>query len=171
MEPESTQARTPTDAVTSIYEILQNYDEATRTRILASVMTLMGTPAPTIGAAMPGGPARKLSPMELVQAKEPATNAQRIMVFAYYREKYEGINYFSRADLEAYFEKAKLAPPENFARDFREAVKQGWLYENGSESYLTGKGLETVETGFGGRALPRGRGSKRKGQKPKQKRT
>jgi hypothetical protein len=101
----------------------------------------------------------------LIQAKEPATNTQRIIVFAYYREKYENLNYFSRDDLKPYFAKAKLPPPANFDRDFGEVVKQGWLYENGSESYLTSKGLEVVEAGFAGKALTRGRAAaKSKGQ-------
>ncbi len=148
--------KSPTDAVNSIYEALQPYDDATRQRILASVQSLMGL-SPTVAVAAPTAAKRMLSPIELIQAKEPATNAQRIIVFAYYREKYEGLNYFARGDLEGYFAKAKQPAPGNYDRDFNEAVKQGWLYENGSESYLTGKGLEAVEAGFGGKGLPRGR--------------
>jgi hypothetical protein len=103
-----------------------------------------------------------LSPVELIQEKNPATNSQKIALFAYYREKYEGLSRFSRGDLKTYFSKAKESPPGNYDRDFNNAVKVGWIHEDGSESYLTSKGLEAVEAGFGGRGLPRGRATSKK---------
>jgi hypothetical protein len=159
VQPSTVAQKSPMDAVNSIYDALEPYDDATRQRILSSVQSLMGV-APSAPITAPLAAKRMLSPIELIQAKEPATNAQRIIVFAYYREKYEGQNYFARGDLEGYFAKAKQPAPGNYDRDFNEAVKQGWLYENGSESYLTGKGLEAVEAGFAGKGLPRGRFSK-----------
>ena len=82
--------------------------------------------------------------------KRPGTNAQRIAAFAYYRERTESNPRFSRADLELYFQKAKLAPAGNYGRDFAEAVRAGWIHEDGAESYLTTKGIEAVESGFEG---------------------
>ncbi len=64
--------------------------------------------------------------------KEPGTNAQRIAVFAYYRERTENNPRFSRGDLEAYFSKAKLAPAGNYPRDFAEVVRAGWIHEDES---------------------------------------
>jgi hypothetical protein len=172
-------SKSSAEAVVEIFNSLQPYDEDTRQKILASVMTLLGiapVSTPTISGILPGsGPGstssgsnvtpitrRPLSPAELIQAKEPVTNAQRIIVFAYYREKYESMNYFARDDLKPYFSKARLSIPANYDRDFNDAVKQGWLYENGNESYLTSKGFQAVEVGFGGKAAPRGKAAKSK---------
>ena len=71
-----------------------------------------------------------------------------VALFAYYRERYERQPRFARGDLLAYFSKAREAPPSNFDRDFSNALKYGWIHEDGAESYLTSKGLEAVETGF-----------------------
>jgi hypothetical protein len=163
------------EAVVAIYETLRDYDELSQQRIIASVMSLLGTSAPSSHSTISSPTSstsvsrRPLSPAELVHAKEPATNAQRIIVFAYYRERYENLNYFARDDLKAYFSKARLPIPANYERDFRDAIKQGWVYENGDESYLTSKGLEAVEAGFGGKAAPRGRSAKTKSSKVQKK--
>jgi hypothetical protein len=45
---------------------------------------------------------------------------------------------------------AKEKPPRNYDRDFVEAVKKGWIHEDGAESYITSKGIEAVESGFAG---------------------
>jgi hypothetical protein len=111
---------------------------------------------------------RAKSPVELIQEKRPATNSQRIALFAYFREKVEGEARFSRADLRAYFSKAKEPPPGNYDRDFSGAVRNGWIHEDGSDSYLTSKGLEVVEAGFDGKGRPRGRNVAKKGNKKKQ---
>jgi hypothetical protein len=43
-----------------------------------------------------------------------------------------------------------VPPAGNYSRDFGEAVRAGWIHEDGSESYLTTKGIEAVEGSFGG---------------------
>ena len=91
---------------------------------------------------------RPLSLVELMQDKQPHTSAQKITLFAYYREKHEGVSRFARENLRDYFSKAKEKPPANFDRDFVDAVKKGWLHEDNSESYVTTKGIEAVELGF-----------------------
>ncbi|HMF45709.1 MAG TPA: hypothetical protein VKE29_03470 [Candidatus Udaeobacter sp.] len=108
-----------------------------------------------------------MSPVELIQQKQPTTNAQKIALFAYYREKVEGLARFSRGDLESYFAKAKQPPPGNYGRDFQQAVSLGWIYEDGADSYLTTKGLEAVEAGFAGKAQPRGAAIKKRAAKKK----
>jgi hypothetical protein len=158
------------EAVQLVFEALEPFDEAARQRILGSATSLLGStfpsPAtvagglthsrsPTIQAPPPASE-RPLSPVELIQQKSPATNAQRLALFAYYREKVEGLSRFSKDDLRPYFAKAKQPPPQNFDRDYQKAVKLGWIYDDGGDSYLTSKGLEIVEAGFGGKALPRG---------------
>jgi len=101
-------------------------------------------------------PTRKMSLVEFVKDRNPATNAQRIAVFAYYREHHERNENFSRSDLAAYFATARLGKPGNYDRDFAAAAKEGWIHEDGGKSYLTGTGAAAVEAGFAGRGKPRG---------------
>lgn len=154
------------DALESVHAALKPLSADERGRVLASVYALLGMSAPATGAApappirsVPPSPpeptprtqqARPLGITELVREKSPGTNAQRIALFAYYRDKHEGIPRFTRDDLSAYFAKAKEQPPKNYDRDFVEAVKKGWIHEDGAESYVTSKGIETVESGFAG---------------------
>ena len=150
------------EAVQLVFDALEPFDEAARQRILASATSLLGSTLPgsslslaghrpSVVQAPPPGPDRPLTPLELIDQKGPATNAQRLAVFAYYREKVEGISRFSKDDLRPYFGKAKQPPPGNFDRDYQIAVKLGWIYNDGADSYLTSKGLEAVEAGFGGK--------------------
>jgi hypothetical protein len=168
--------KSPVDAVQVIFDALEPLDVDARQRVISSVLSLFGMPpsAPasvsqsqTVAHAQRGtDPGTRIkSPVELIQEKQPATNAQRITLFAYYREKFEGIGRFSRGDLKPYFSKAKEPPPANYDRDFSAAVRSGWIHEDGAESYLTSKGLETVEAGFAGKAMPRGSSSPRKGSR------
>jgi hypothetical protein len=178
--------KTLVEAVQALFDALEPFDEAARQRILTSAVSLLGSRLPpavsptslpsSVGAASSHAsrPAseRPLSPVELIQQKQPATNPQRIALFAYYRERVEGISRFSKDDLKQYFAKAKEPPPKNFDRDYRAALKMGWIYDDGADSYLTSKGLEAVEAGFGGKPLPRGvaatkKGKSKKGAKPK----
>jgi hypothetical protein len=170
------------EAVQEVFEALEPFDEAARQRIISSVVSLLGSSIPATGQHIidlgqsrpsvvtlpraPGGD-RPLSPIELLQQKKPATNAQRLALFAYYREKIEGISRFAKDDLRSYFAKAKQSPPQNFDRDYGQAVKLGWIYDDGADSYLTSKGLELVEAGFEGRALPRGAAASKAGGKKK----
>ncbi len=170
-------ASSPVDAVQAIYAALEPLDEEARRRVISSAMSLLGMGQPHLEGITtsrrpgqqiqtePTTTARAKSPVELIQEKNPATNAQRIAVFAYHREKFEGEPRFSRADLRSYFGKAKEPPPANYDRDFNAAVREGWIHEDGAESYLTSKGLEAVEAGFGGKARPRGRAVAKKGSK------
>jgi hypothetical protein len=171
----SREPKSPVDAVQLVYAALEPFDDQARRRILESAASLLGMrlgpvgSEPVRGAQVPvthgtslqpsaaAVTARPISPVELIQEKQPTTNAQKIALFAYYREKVEGLARFSRSDLEGYFAKARQPPPGNFNRDFQAAVNLGWIHEDGDDSYLTTKGLEAVEAGFGGRAQPRGR--------------
>lgn len=161
--------RSLVEAVQQVFEALEPFDDAARQRILSSAVSLLGTALPSTAVLTTEGHARgsatsgirssaerPLSPIELMQQKGPATNPQRIALFAYYRERIEGLSRFGKDDLRPYFGKAKQPPPQNFDRDYQKAVKVGWIYDDGPESYLTSKGLEAVEAGFGGKALPRG---------------
>lgn len=93
---------------------------------------------------------------ELILEKKPVTNSQRLALFAFYRERVEGKQRFARGDLLPYFAKAREPKPGNFDRDFTAAVKEGWFHEDDADSYLTSRGVEAVEAGFGGKAKPRG---------------
>ena len=176
-------------ALQSLYQALKPLDDVARKRVLSSLFALLGITetspnaaqqppaAPQPGASavstLPGAPAlaaRPLSLVELVQQKDPTTNAQRIALFAYYREKHENLPRFARADLERYFALARLSPSANFDRDFVETVKKGWIHEDGADSYLTSKGVEAVESGFAGErkyTKPAGGAAKKRSAVPK----
>jgi len=151
-----------------VFRTLEPLAEDLRNRVLTSALSLLGMPKlPELNesqvAPQPRPPShgpqqvtRQLAPTELLQDKRPSTNAQRIAIFAYYRDKFEGKPRFARADLKDYFANARLPPPRNFDRDFKHAIQLGYVYEDGQESYLTSRGLEAVETGFDGKAEPRG---------------
>lgn len=167
------------EAVSAAHAALEPLDPEDRSRVIYSVMTLLGMSSPTPPQAASGAGAKALTPdpvllskaarplslVELMQNKQPASNVQRIAVFAFYREKVEGFPRFSRADLKDYFARAKLTPSGNFDRDFTAVVRLGWVHEDGEDSYLTTKGLEAVEAGFAGKQLPRGRATKKKTRK------
>ena len=168
------------EAVQAVFEALEPFDDAARTRILQSATSLLGGNLVPSQTTLLVGPVttpsttrhsseRPLSPVELLQEKKPATNPQRIALFAYYRERAEGLSRFAKDDLKSYFGKAKEPPPQNFDRDFRQAVKLGWIYEDGGDSYLTSKGLEAVEAGFDGKGAPRGPAAKKAAKKAKKK--
>jgi len=173
-------------AVEAVHAALLPLDADARKRVLRSVYALLdvimedsvsrlaatGTvvpPALTSGAA---AGTRPVSIVELIQEKQPGTSAQRIVLFAYYREKHEGLARFSRRDLEPYFGKAKESPTGNYDRDFVEAVRKGWIHEDGENSYITSRGIEAVEGGFAGerkyaRSARKPAGKAHKAPKPK----
>jgi hypothetical protein len=159
-------AASPVEAVQAVYSALEPFDDSTRQKVLASVTALLGMAAPAVnaGRANTGGaeeskPAplsrnvggdRPKSIVELMQEKQPKNNSQKIALFAYHRERVEGLSRFAKADLKSYFAAAKEKPAANYDRDFNQAVKFGWIHEDGSDSYLTSRGLEAVESGFAG---------------------
>jgi len=153
-------------ALQGVHAALKGLSPEARRKVLVSVAALLEIPevpsvtetrptqgaSPTIArtqeAPARSASARPLSIRELMQEKSPGTNVEKITLFAYYREKYEGISRFSRRNLEEYFVKARETPPKNFDRDFNKTVLRGWIHEDGEDSYLTSKGLEAVESGF-----------------------
>jgi hypothetical protein len=167
-------------AVQQVHAALKDLDTETRARVLQAALALLGTDAAGLGSRLTSisqaerivaesakpQSARPLSLVEFVQDKNPGTNAQRIALFAYYRERYEGVSRFGREDLKNYFQKARLPPPGNYDRDFVTAVQAGWLHEDGNQSYITSRGLEAVESGFVGERSytrkARGKGSSKK---------
>lgn len=155
----------PISAVQAVFDALEPLDDATRQKVLASVTALLGMSSPISGgqptppldeqsrapiAQRPQTFDRPKSLVELIHEKQPKNNAQKIVLFAYYRERVEGNARFAKADLKNYFATAKEKPAGNYDRDFAQAVKAGWIHEDGSDSYLTSKGLEAVESGFAG---------------------
>jgi hypothetical protein len=181
MPKSSDHPKSPIDAVQQVYSALEPFDDQARKRIVESAASLLGMRLGAITGEVPrkvSSPAhsaleplgeppstRPVSPVEVIQQKQPSTNAQKIALFAYYRERVEGLARFSRGDLESYFAKAKQPPPGNYGRDFQQAVSLGWIYEDGDDSYLTTKGLEAVEAGFGGKTQPRGAAVKKRAAK------
>lgn len=173
----------PVDAVQAVYAALEPLDDGTRQKVLASVTALLGmtSSGSTVFRSAGGSseeprgtsvlravqPERPKSLVELIQDKQPATNTEKIALFAYYRERVENLSRFSRGDLKQYFSVAKEKPAANYDRDFSKAIKAGWIHEDGADSYLTSRGLEAVESGFASGSGSEGRRS----QKPTAKRT
>jgi hypothetical protein len=176
-------------ALEAVYAALKDLDAAARKKVLSSVFALLDIEQPRAAPAAPPdfvaptrqvatSTSRPVSLNEIINEKKPGTNAQRIAIFAYFREKTEGLTRFGRDDLKPYFAKAKLAPASNFDRDFVEAVKKGWIHEDGLDSYLTTKGIEAIESEFEGerrytkgrKGAPKKRGGRAARSKPKAKR-
>ena len=168
MTSKKSQDKSLLDVTKAVYEALAPLDIETRKRVVNSVFSLLGMEGtasvpsgvggqPMTSTTRPQTPSsdRPVTPLELIQEKVPKTHPQRLALFAYYREKHEGNPRFARNDLKSYYSKAKLQPPQNFDRDFNNAVKLGYIYEDGSESYLTSKGLEAVEAGFAVKTQPK----------------
>lgn len=159
-------ASSPVDAVQAVYAALDPLDSDTRLKVLASVTALLGMSAQSVGQtrqissssddlrSIPNvrtmGGDRPKSIVELMQEKQPKSNPQKLALFAYYRERIEGLSRFAKGDLKGYFASAKEKPAANYDRDFSNAVKLGWIHEDGADSYLTSRGLEVVESGFAG---------------------
>lgn len=151
-------------AIESIYEALKKLDDKDRRSVLASALALLGMevgsqatqtsqpPTQIVGSVrqFPPSSSRPISLVELITDKKPSNNPEKIALFAYYREKTEGVSRFARRDLEDYFAKAKLPPASNYDRDFVDTVKRGWIHEDGADSYLTTKGVEAVESSYEG---------------------
>jgi hypothetical protein len=179
-------------ALQAVYTALKRLKPEARRKVLSSVSelleiapiprgTLASVTAPdqsNLPRAVTVGTSRPPALIEVLQDKRPGTNAQRIAVFAYYREKYQALSRFARNDLRPYFAQARVAPPTNFDRDFVEAVKRGWIHEDAGESYLTSKGVETVEAGFPGerkyeakskRSNPKKKKGQRSARRPRRK--
>jgi hypothetical protein len=171
-------------ALEAVYSALKPLDLESRRRVLASVYSLLemaptmpiqqgrlssvGLPADRASLTGQGVPVpRPVGLTELIREKGPRTNAERIVCFAYYREKYEGISRFSRNDLRDYFGRAHESPPRNYIRDFGDAVKRGWIHEDEADSYITSKGIELVESSFSTEPeAPGGTSSRRASRKP-----
>ena len=122
-------------------------------KVLASVTALLGMAPSSPGSALSTGgipddarsqtPARAAatdrpkSIVELMQEKQPKSNPQKVALFAYYRERVEGLARFAKSDLKGYFASAKEKPAANYDRDFSHAVKLGWIHEDGADSSST----------------------------------
>jgi hypothetical protein len=173
-------------ALEIVHGALAPLDPETRGRVLSSVAQLLDVEgfsgAPRLPAAVaspsvqtqfadrPGMASRPLALIELLKEKNPGTIPETIATFAYYRERHEGKSTFSREDIRQYFSKAKLPPPGNYDRDFVNAVKRGWIHEDGSESYVTSRGVEAVESGYSKSETDgRGRGPRKSRKKSKTK--
>jgi hypothetical protein len=165
-------------AVQKIVGALQSLDGPTQDRVLASVLALLGktvslpndtrgrTEGDTNHTDNQVTTQRPKGLTELLGEKKPGTNSQRIVLFAYYRDKFENKPRFSRGDLEGYFDTARLNPPGNYDRDFNAAVEKGWIHENNDQSYITTSGIEIVEQDFEGeRAYGRKKANKNLGKK------
>jgi len=148
-------------ALEAVHSALKPLEKEERQRVLASVYALLeiapvepplaknAAPASSAQSSVTTiASARPVGITELIQQKRPGTHPEFITLFAYYREKHQGLPNFSRADLEKYYATSHTAPPKNYTRDFISAVRRGWIHEDGDNSYITSKGIEVVESSF-----------------------
>jgi hypothetical protein len=172
-------------ALEAVHSALKGLNAQERQRVLASVRVLLEIPpsaAPNqqklviaeeaSSSSAPASPqvsGRPLAIRELIQDKKPRTHPQFITLFAYYREKHQNVASFKRDDLRSYYATSRENPPKNFDRDFVEAVRKGWIHEDGDNSYITSKGIEAVASGFAGGDETQARKA-RSAQKKKKKR-
>jgi hypothetical protein len=155
-EPEMT-------ALQTVHSALKALDKDAQTKVIAAVSALLelspiaGTSEAGARLVTPQGSgqgeqqarsARPKSLVEVIQERNPKTIPEYITLFAYHRDKHEGMPRFARSDLRPYFGRAREDPPGNFDRDFNKAVSYGWIHEDNGDSYVTSKGIETVEGGF-----------------------
>lgn len=158
-------------AVQQVFEALKPLDPEGQQRVLSAALALLGlsftgaqgaswSMAPQIASRgeSSSSSVRPKGLTEFLNEKKPGTSSQRIVLFAYYRDRHEKVPTFSRVDLRPYFAKAKLTPPANYDRDFSTAVERGWIHEDGSNSYVTQKGVELAESGFEGERTYQERG-------------
>jgi hypothetical protein len=166
-------------ALEVIHSALEPLKPEERKRVLASVRTLLDTgsdqdrddetgnnfvPRSPASTSLRVTPTRAPGLTELKNEKRPNNNPQLIVFFAYYREKFENQPNFGKDELLPYFAKAHEPAPKNYHRDFSVCAKKGWIHEDGSNSYITSKGIETVESGFAGddaHASPRSKSPKK----------
>lgn len=161
------------EAIQTVLEALEPLSSEERSRVLGAAATFYGdapvqVPASRMGERGVGEDTagdRPVSLREFLNKAQPSTNAQRIATFALYRERYKGLEKFSRADILPCFAEAKESAPGNYDRDFAAAVKEGWIHEDGANSYLTSTGVTAVDAGFGGKAKPRGSAVSKKKKK------
>lgn len=164
-------------AATAVMKVLSPLESNDRVRVLQSVAALFEVTTPFTAQKLSSGQGgradatnangegnlKPLSLVEFVREKLPANNAQRFATFAYFREHHEKKpQHFARSDLKPYFAAAKVAAPKNYDRDFTEVAREGWIHEEGNQSYLTTSGEAAVQEGFGGKGKPRGKASKKK---------
>jgi hypothetical protein len=157
-------------AALAVFQALEGLAADEQTKILRAAAALYGVSSDELGRGdsmsvsvdtPKAASAKPLSLVELINEAKPATNSQRLAVFAYYREHIEHKEYFSKAELRNYFAIARIGKPGNYDRDFAQAVRDGWIHDDGERCYLTGAGANTVQAGFGGKAKPRGVSARR----------
>jgi len=96
---------------------------------------------------IPRIPLKELSLTEFVSKVNPGSNAERATVIAYYMRFKEGIEEFTFEDvMEKWWKKAAFKRPRNPWRDFRNAVRKGWISPANGTYYLTKSGIEFVES-------------------------
>jgi len=100
---------------------------------------------------------KKLSIKEFILSKKPKGDIQKTLVIGFYLEKYEGLDYFNRKDLENGFRSAMEAVPTNVGVDANENIRRGYFAEAKEKKdklkawYLTNSGEECVDMGFSGK--------------------
>jgi hypothetical protein len=72
---------------------------------------------------------KRLSAKEFLLTKSVKTDTQRVIAFAYYLERQEGLAYFNVADLEAVFRAAREQVPKNLNDGVNKNIARGFLME------------------------------------------
>lgn len=94
---------------------------------------------------------RKQSAREFLTTKKAVAETQKVLVFAYFLEHYEGLQSFNVLDLDAAFRSARELPPKNINDTVNKNVARGLIMEarekkNSKKAWqLTATGEQFVE--------------------------
>lgn len=96
----------------------------------------------------------KISLSEFTVKKNPKSDVQRTVIFAYFLEKHDKLEFFNSDDILNCFLKSKSSKPDNISDKINKCIRKGWISEhpqkrdNKKAYYLTKAGETTVENNF-----------------------
>ncbi|MCX6732449.1 MAG: hypothetical protein NTV98_02820 [Candidatus Roizmanbacteria bacterium] len=91
------------------------------------------------------------SPRDVILESNAKHNSQKILVFADYNNKTKNKDTFKPVEIRLLFKKAGFTEPKNFSRDWKEAVKAGYIYEDhvkNDEFVISDRGLTLIADHF-----------------------
>jgi hypothetical protein len=93
-----------------------------------------------------------ISLQEFLSSKKPKTESQKVLVVAYYLEKFKGLEFFNVNDIKDAFRLAKESPPSNINDVVNQNIRKGYMMrveeeKDGLKAWtLTNKGQKFVES-------------------------
>ena len=135
------QAAVTDDALPELITITQKF------RDQDAMSSAGGAPPAGSGKELPGSASGPLSEdmlktrlgsygaAELLNQLQWDTYAEKILVLGAWHEARGGGTPWKSSDMDAVFRQAKEAPPSNFPRDIKVAIKAGWIHTHTPRTY------------------------------------